>query len=111
MKTASRVTLAACAAVLLAGCGPETPPLIITKSELGEAWPLTVAEVKIFCPQPGVPLLDLSDGYLAITGAGAAIGARQMTTDHPLWKDSGAGAKTPLGPLIARATALCGGGK
>ena len=94
--------------VALLGCGEtggQAPRL--TQAEFGSSWPFTTPEVTLFCPQPNVPLINTSDGYVALTGMGATTGARQLTADSPLWASDGSGNKIPLSAVIERALKLC----
>lgn len=95
--------------VWLAGCSAEVPPKTLLQSDLGDAWPLTVTEIEVFCPQPAIPLLVTPTGYLAITGAGQGTGARGIAPGDAIWRDGPAGTKASLGPLIERALKVCGG--
>ena len=93
----------------LAACSSEAPPKTLLQTDLGDAWPLTVTEIEVFCPQTSIPLLVTPTGYLAITGAGQATGARGIAPDDAIWRDGQDGTKSPLGPLIERALNVCGG--
>lgn len=83
----------------------------LDSAALGAAWPLTVPEVVIFCPQPNAPMLETAEGLIALNGVAMAMKAKGLTVDSSLWKDAddGSGAKASLGPLIERALELCKG--
>lgn len=103
---------AVAATLLLAACGEaQSDRAVLTAADLGSAWPLTVDQVTLFCPQPDAPMLETAAGLVALNGAGMAMKAQGLTADSPLWKDaaSGSGAKADLGPLIARALGRCKG--
>lgn len=93
-----------------AGCGGEVPSnrFTLQSAELGDAWPLTLADVVIYCPQPTAPMLETSSGLIALNGVASGMGAKPLTVDSPIWKDAPGGAKVSLGPLIAHGLELCG---
>lgn len=89
------------AAVLAVGCGSGADSAVVTASEYGESWPLSVPEAKLYCNAAG-------ERYLAVDGVtyalnGKALAAGMQRPDAVLKQ----GAPFTLGVLTDRAGTLC----
>ena len=87
----------------LTACG--RAPLIATRAEYGDAWPLTVAQAELRCFGNGELIAIINDLPYALNGTARA---RYDPIDR-YWRNDPAnpGAKVSLAPLIQRAQDAC----
>lgn len=83
----------------------ESDAAYLTRVEFGEAWPLTVDRVQVFCTgNGGIVVADGAQRY-ALNGAAQS----QAPAINPIWKDNPEipGTKINIAPLIERGQTLC----
>lgn len=94
--------------MLVAACSggdsPGYPPGYVTRSMLGDAWPLTVEEGVLRCEPPGAIIFETGGVDYGVNGLAA-----DFADLDPIWAadPSGVSPKKNIGPLIERGQALC----
>lgn len=83
----------------------ESDAAYLTRTEFGEAWPLTVDRVQVFCTGNGGIIVADGEQRYALNGAAQS----QAPAINPIWKENPEipGTKINIAPLIERGQTLC----
>lgn len=88
----------------------QLPPGSVSRSIMGEAWPLTVEDgVLAYDGSPGIGAVTLTTGGTTYAVNGIASQRGAYADIKSIWADdpNAAGLKKDIGPLIERGLALC----
>ena len=77
----------------------------VTRSDFGNAWPLTVGGGTLRCNGAGAVTFEAEGTVYDVNGLAET---QDLGADiDPIWEDAGHGLKKNIGPLISRGLKLC----